>query len=195
MRLTDQRLDLRASEELRSVADNLVQTVAATAFASGALFYLLYATVEQPMGTIWLVALNCVGIVRLERAVAVAVACAGRSAKSCPDAHADGLRPGQRHDLGCQRLGAWRADAVSLAGRGHIRVPGDCDGRRLRHGRFPADSVFDFHSAGARAVPVRHHSRRTLLSRGWGDGAGLRHHPGAHDLHPQRSVPPPDPGA
>jgi len=64
MQSTDQRLDLRASEELRSVADNLVQSVAATAFASGALLYLLYATVGEPAGIIWLVALNCIGVVR-----------------------------------------------------------------------------------------------------------------------------------
>ncbi len=65
MQSTDKRLDLRASEELRSVADNLVQTVAATAFASGALLYLLYTTVGEPDGIIWLVVLNCIGVVRL----------------------------------------------------------------------------------------------------------------------------------
>ena len=60
-----QRLGLRATEELRAVADNIVQTVAATAFASSALLYLLHDTVGEPLGTIWLVVLNCVGVVRL----------------------------------------------------------------------------------------------------------------------------------
>jgi signal transduction histidine kinase len=60
-----ERLGLRATEELRSVADNLIQTVAATAFASSALLYLLHDTVGEPLGTIWLILLNCVGLVRL----------------------------------------------------------------------------------------------------------------------------------
>lgn len=60
-----QRLDLGASEQLRSVAENLVSTVTATAFASSALLYLLRATVEEPLGIIWLVLLNCVGVARL----------------------------------------------------------------------------------------------------------------------------------
>jgi len=65
MSSTSQSLGLRATEELRSVADNLVQTVAATAFASGALLYLLRDTIGEPLGTIWLILLNCVGLVRL----------------------------------------------------------------------------------------------------------------------------------
>jgi signal transduction histidine kinase/CheY-like chemotaxis protein len=65
MPVASQRLDLRATEELRSVADNLVQTVAATAFASSALLYLLHDTVGEPLGAIWLALLNCVGVVRL----------------------------------------------------------------------------------------------------------------------------------
>jgi signal transduction histidine kinase len=66
MSATDrQRLDLGASEQLRSVSENLVSTVVATAFASSALLYLLRATVDEPLGFIWLALLNCVGIARL----------------------------------------------------------------------------------------------------------------------------------
>jgi two-component system, sensor histidine kinase len=65
MALVSQRLDLRASEELRAVAENLLQTVAATAFASVALLYLLRETVGEPLGYIWVTAVNCVGVVRL----------------------------------------------------------------------------------------------------------------------------------
>ena len=42
-------MGLRATEELRAVADNIVQTVAATAFASSALLYLLHDTVGEPL--------------------------------------------------------------------------------------------------------------------------------------------------
>jgi len=65
MSSTGQRLGLRATEELRAVADNLVQSVVATAFASSALLYLLHDTIGEPLGTIWLILLNCVGLVRL----------------------------------------------------------------------------------------------------------------------------------
>jgi len=65
MSSTGQRLNLRATEELRAVADNLLQTVAATAFASSALLYLLRETVGEPLGVIWLGLLNSVGVVRL----------------------------------------------------------------------------------------------------------------------------------
>jgi len=65
MSLPSTRLDLRATEELRAIADNLVQTVAATAFASGALVYLLRDTIAEPLGLIWLLVLNGVGAVRL----------------------------------------------------------------------------------------------------------------------------------
>lgn len=65
MSMIGQRLDLRASEQLRSVVENLLTTVLATAFASGALLYLLRATVSQPLGSEWFVLLNSVGIVRL----------------------------------------------------------------------------------------------------------------------------------
>lgn len=59
------RLALRATEELRAVADSLVQAVVATAFASGALLYLLHATIGEPLGTIWLIVLNSIAVVRL----------------------------------------------------------------------------------------------------------------------------------
>lgn len=65
MSVSAQRLDLRASEELRAVADNLPQAVVASAFASIALLYLLRETVGEPLGVIWLVLLNCIGVVRL----------------------------------------------------------------------------------------------------------------------------------
>ncbi|MDR3385953.1 MAG: ATP-binding protein [Rudaea sp.] len=65
MSADSKRLDLRASEQLRSVVENLVATVAATAFASSTLLYLLRATVAEPVGIIWLVLLNCVGVARL----------------------------------------------------------------------------------------------------------------------------------
>ena len=65
MSMNDQRLDLRASEQLRSVVENLLTTVLATAFASGSLLYLLRATVRQPLGSEWFVLLNSVGVARL----------------------------------------------------------------------------------------------------------------------------------
>jgi len=65
MSMNDQRLDLRASEQLRSVVENLLTTVLATAFASGALLFLLRATVSQPLGSEWFVLLNSVGVARL----------------------------------------------------------------------------------------------------------------------------------